>query len=36
MGHTREYVHSVLFPMSVDAVNALKNLSNNNVVQLVC
>mmetsp|Transcript_7847 Transcript_7847/g.9733 ORF Transcript_7847/g.9733 Transcript_7847/m.9733 type:complete len:337 (-) Transcript_7847:36-1046(-) len=34
MGHTREYVHSVLFPMSMDAVSALKNLANNNVVQL--
>jgi len=34
LGHTREYVHSVLFPMSTDAVAALKNLSNNNVVQL--
>lgn len=34
-GHTREYVHSVLFPMSSDAVNALKNLSSKNVVQLV-
>jgi len=34
LGHTREYVHSVLFPMSVDAVSALKNLANKNVVQL--
>jgi len=34
MGHTREYVHSVLFPMSTDAVSALKNLSTTNVVQL--
>jgi len=34
MGHTREYVHSVLFPMSTEAVSALKNLASNNVVQL--
>ena len=35
MGHTREYVHSVLFPMSTEAVAALKSLDSNNVVQLV-
>ena len=33
-GHTREYVHSVLFPMSVEAATALKNLNSKNVVQL--
>lgn len=35
VGHTREYVHSVLFPMSTQAVSALKNLATSNVVQLV-
>jgi len=33
-GHSREYVHSVTFPMSAAAVSALKNLSSANVVQL--
>merc|ERR1712137_134323 len=33
-GHSREYVHSVAFPMSPAAVNALKSLSSKNVVQL--
>eukprot|EP01095_Lingulamoeba_sp_RSL-Kostka_P002794 TRINITY_DN13711_c0_g1_i1.p1 TRINITY_DN13711_c0_g1~~TRINITY_DN13711_c0_g1_i1.p1 ORF type:complete len:342 (+),score=143.87 TRINITY_DN13711_c0_g1_i1:51-1076(+) len=35
-GHTREYVHSVAFPMSMEAVNALKEMNNgnNNFVQL--
>jgi len=35
-GHTREYVHSVMFPMSAQAVQALKNLSGGaqNLVQL--
>ena len=34
VGHTREYVHSVRFPMSNAAVNALNNFNTNNIVQL--
>jgi hypothetical protein len=34
-GHSREYVHSVLFPMSSQSVAALKNINAANVVQLV-
>jgi len=33
-GHSREYVHSVLFPMSSQSVAALKNINAANVVQL--
>jgi hypothetical protein len=37
-GHTREYVHSVSFPISTAALTALKQLSSggDNLVQLVC
>jgi hypothetical protein len=34
-GHSREYVHSVQFPISSQAVAALKNINSSNVVQLV-
>lgn len=34
-GHTREYVHSVKFPLSTDAQNALRNLSaSQNYIQI--
>jgi len=33
-GHSREYVHSVAFPMSSAAVAALKDIKSSNVVQL--
>jgi len=35
-GHTKEYVHSVRFPLSADAINALNNLATkqHNFVQL--
>jgi len=33
-GHSREYVHSVRFPMSSEAVSALKNFDRKPIVQL--